>query len=310
MPAGHDAEVTPRGVRDGDPAALTALVARRGPAVLAFCAAVCEPADAARAAAEAFARFRAAVAAAPDASSLVPDELLLGATRHAAASLARPGRPPGGEPPPRPRPGAVCPDVPALLAARAGGSLAATDARRLTRHLSRCAACRELEAAFAQAEEAFGSPPEGPVPPAVRKRILAAMRAAAPVGPGPGPAAAAHGSFSMPAPQDATAEDVAAVPADAGPAPDTAIAAAAAAPVPEASGAPAPASPQPAGGAGTAVPAVVAGGAVAVPHPRALPRPPRREPDLSGVGPFWRWVLPGAIVVAGIAGAMAVAGVF
>jgi hypothetical protein len=297
MPAGHDAEVTPRGVRDGDPAALTALVARRGPAVLAFCAAVCEPADAARAAAEAFARFRAAVAAAPDASSLVPDELLLGATRHAAASLARPGRPPGGEPPPRPRPGAVCPDVPALLAARAGGSLAAADARRLTRHLSRCAACRELEAAFAQAEEAFGSPPEGPVPPAVRKRILAAMRAAAPVGPGPGPAAAAHGSFSMPAPQDATAEAAAVAPADAAPAAERAVA-------------PAPASPAPADGAGTAAPAIAATGAVSIPHPRALPRPTRREPDLSGVGPFWRWVLPGAIVVAGIAGAMAVAGVF
>ncbi|MBI5104987.1 MAG: hypothetical protein HZB46_08395, partial [Solirubrobacterales bacterium] len=62
--------VTPTGVRDGEPAALAGLVARRGPAVLAFCREVCGPDHAPLAAAEAFARFRAAVHDAGDAGAL------------------------------------------------------------------------------------------------------------------------------------------------------------------------------------------------------------------------------------------------
>ena len=163
MPAGHDAEVTPRGVRDGDPAALQALVTRRGPAVLAFCAAVCEPPNAARAAAEAFARFRAAVAAAPDASIAGP------ATSCCSAPRATPPRPSRGPAGPRARgPTAAAPrrGVPRRARAarrprrrrpRRGGR------KRLSRHLSRCAACRELEAAFAPAEEAFLDPPRKPL---------------------------------------------------------------------------------------------------------------------------------------------------
>ena len=38
-----NAAVTPTGVRDGDPAAISGLVDRRGGAVLAYCAAVCPP---------------------------------------------------------------------------------------------------------------------------------------------------------------------------------------------------------------------------------------------------------------------------
>ena len=64
--------VTPEGVRAGDPAALRALVDRRGPAVIAFCTQVCGRDAAPTAAAEAFARFRAAVRDAPDLSALDP----------------------------------------------------------------------------------------------------------------------------------------------------------------------------------------------------------------------------------------------
>src|SRR6476619_1133869 len=80
--------VTPAGVRDGELAALQALTAARGSAVLAYCRAVCGEELAPRAAAEAFARFRAAVHAAEHVAGMDPDAILLGATRHAAASLA------------------------------------------------------------------------------------------------------------------------------------------------------------------------------------------------------------------------------
>ena len=307
MPAGHDAEVTPRGVRDGDPAVLQALVARRGPAVVAFCAAVCEPAGAPRAAAEAFARFRAAVAAAPDASTLVPDDLLLGATRHAAASFARSGRPAGAAARPRPRPDAVCPDVPALLAARAGGSLVEADRRRLSRHLTRCAPCRELEAAFAQAEEAFHAPPDAPLPAATRKRIVAAMRAAAPVGPGaaaattapaqPGDQPAAHGAFSMPEPQPEPGPE-------SGPGADE---------QPADGGGPATAQRtaggEPAAASATAPIAAPPAGETAAARPRAAAPARRRARPLRG-RPVLALGAARRDGVAGIVGAMAVAGVF
>src|SRR5436309_10344271 len=86
---GQAGAVTPEGVRTGDPAALAALCERRGGAVLAYCREVCEPAEAALAAAEALARFRAAVWASADAADLDPERLLLSATRHAASARAR-----------------------------------------------------------------------------------------------------------------------------------------------------------------------------------------------------------------------------
>ena len=57
------AAVTPEGVRAGDPAALAALVERRGAGVLAYAREVSDPSVAPLAAAEALARFRAAVVA-------------------------------------------------------------------------------------------------------------------------------------------------------------------------------------------------------------------------------------------------------
>ena len=287
MTDGDDARVTPSGVRDGDPDALEAVVARRGPAVLAFCETACGPETAVRVAAEAFARFRAAVVAAPDASTLVPDELLLGATRHAAASFAEVTPPGGGVRrvlgrPVGPNP---CADVPAMLAARAEASLTPADLQRLARHLDRCAGCKWLESAFSGAEAAFRSPPEGPPPEQAAATILAAMRAVAPVG--PGAAVAGLEQFSLP-----------------GHVPEPALAGAAAGP--------AAAGIRPAGAGPTPVAAPEAGGGphvVVAPQGHELPRPSRPEPDLRGVGPFLRWILPGATVLAGVLGAMAVAGV-
>jgi hypothetical protein len=179
----HPGAVTPAGVRDGEPAALEGLCARRGAAVLAFCGEVCEPDAAPRAAAEAFARFRAAVVVLDDLSGVDPDDLLLGATRHAAASLART--------PPQTGPRLLgfggrgrcdaCAFIPDMLVARASGALGEADLERLTSHLERCTACREIEAAFARAEHAYREPGDLVVPPDVAESIVAALTAAAPV---------------------------------------------------------------------------------------------------------------------------------
>src|SRR3954454_1080038 len=82
--------ITPGGVRDGDPAVLAALCARRGPAVLAFTRALSEP-YAKRAAADAFASFRVAVVEASGRPAMHPDALLLGCARRAALALVPPG---------------------------------------------------------------------------------------------------------------------------------------------------------------------------------------------------------------------------
>jgi len=182
MPGASHAVVTPAGVRDGDPAALRALIARRGTAVLAFCEAVCERDVAPLAAAEAFARFRAAVGAAADPSNLNPEPLLLGATRHAAASLAR--VPSGGtllRGRLRARDKETCAEVPLLLAGRAEDLLGPDDLDRLAHHIERCPACREIEAAFRRAERAYRSPPERPLPEDVEHQLLAALAGAAPL---------------------------------------------------------------------------------------------------------------------------------
>ncbi|MEJ7786918.1 MAG: hypothetical protein WKF96_19125, partial [Solirubrobacteraceae bacterium] len=77
------AAITPQGVRDGDPAVLAALATRRGPAVLAFAGEVVEPSYVVRAAADAFARFRAEVADPAGSVDAHPDALLLRAARRA-----------------------------------------------------------------------------------------------------------------------------------------------------------------------------------------------------------------------------------
>jgi hypothetical protein len=158
MEGSSDKGVTPVGVRAGDRVALQALVDRRGPAVIAFCTQVCGPANADRAAAEAFARFRAAVRDAPDLSGLDPELLLRGATRHAAASMARQpaGPPPHGKL--RSRGTQTCQHVPTMLAARANGALGAADLERLARHLERCERCDALGEIFRRAELAYQDP--------------------------------------------------------------------------------------------------------------------------------------------------------
>jgi hypothetical protein len=175
--------VTPEGVRSGESGALAALCERRGGAVLAYCREVCEPGDAPLAAAEALARFRAAVWAAGDASDLDPERLLLSATRHAAAARAQVaavessttrrmlGR---GQT-------MTCARMPGLIVARAENLLGTADLDRLSRHLERCTTCRATEAAFRRAERAYVATAHAPLDTSTTALFLGALAEAAPV---------------------------------------------------------------------------------------------------------------------------------
>jgi hypothetical protein len=174
--------VTPDGVRAGDPDALAALCERRGAPVLAYCREVCAPEDAPLAAAEALARFRAAVWASGDAVDLDPERLLLSATRHSAASKAQI---PADTGPTRRMLGRgqtdTCARMPALIVARAENLLGSADLDRLSRHLDRCATCRATEAAFRRAERAYVATTHAPLDSATSALFLAALTEAAPM---------------------------------------------------------------------------------------------------------------------------------
>jgi hypothetical protein len=174
--------VTPEGVRAGEPGALAALCERRGAAVLAYCREVCDPPGAALAAAEAFARFRGAVWAAGDASDLDPERLLLSATRHAAAAGAQITSDTGtarrflgrGQT-------MTCARMPALIVARAENLLGSADLDRLSRHVERCATCRATEAAFRRAERAYVATAHTPLDSSTTALFLGALAEAAPI---------------------------------------------------------------------------------------------------------------------------------
>lgn len=180
--------VTPTGVREGDPAALAALSAVRGPSVVAYCRHVAGEADAGAAAAEAFARFRVAVVNAGDTTSLNPEALLISATRAAAAAHA--GTTAQGD----------CIEVPALLAARAAKTIAPDDLERLGSHLEQCWACRAPVARFKAAERAYSDPPEKTVDPALAAQIVGALIAAVPPPPPPEAAPVASNGSAAHAP--------------------------------------------------------------------------------------------------------------
>jgi hypothetical protein len=180
--SGQAGAVTPHGVREGDAAALAALCERRGRAVLAYAREVCAPADAPGAAAEALARFRAAVWVSGHAAGVDPERLLLGATRHAAAACARQPTEVGTARRIMRRDHTeVCAQIPALLVARAEGLLGDADQDRLARHLDRCSSCRETEAAFRRAERAYGSTAHVELDGATIAQFLVALADAAPV---------------------------------------------------------------------------------------------------------------------------------
>ncbi len=170
--------VTPTGVREGDPAALAALCAVRGPSVVAYCRQVAGEAEAGGAAADAFARFRVGVVAAGENTTLNPEALLISATRTSAAARAHVAA--QGD----------CAEVPMLLAGRAEKTIAPQELEHLESHLEQCWACRAPVARFKAAERAYRDPPEKTVEPALTEQIVAALAAAVPPPPPPAPPSA------------------------------------------------------------------------------------------------------------------------
>ena len=167
-PVGSSVAITPAGVIAGDPAVLAELCARRGTAVLAFVDAVCDEGCCTRAAADAFARFRAEVVGGR--TALDPETLLMRATRLAVLELTPPGPDPG------------CAPARTRLATRAERTIAPEDNGKLSSHHRACDFCRELAERVAAGESAYRDAEEGPIPAEVAAAIVAAMTAAAPLG--------------------------------------------------------------------------------------------------------------------------------
>jgi len=312
--------MTPDGIREGDPAALAALVEHRANAVLAYCEAVCSPAGAERAAAETFARFRAAVAAAEDARSLDPAALLLGATRHASASLTITPTPPadGGM---RRKLGAgrapsaseTCTLIPGLLAARAEGALSAADRERLARHLERHPACRALADAVDRAEAGYASPPSRMVPIGALTEIMVALTAAAPITAVPR-TDLDFADVILPTTESDESEPVLHEPPPAAalpPEPSTAVFRAVAVDVDEVDE-----QPRAETDHTVVLPPSTAFAVPAAAGGVAHPRPPHRHRHLylpsptRNHGVVYHFVLPGAFIAAALLAAMGVAGVF
>jgi len=143
--------------------------------VVAYCRHVAGAADAGAAAADAFARFRVAVVAAGDTTSLNPEALLVSATRSSAAARAQAS----GQ--------GDCAEVPMLLVARAEKTIAPADLERLESHLEQCWACRAPVARFKAAERAYRDPPEKTVDDLLAAQIVGALIAAVPSAPPPKP---------------------------------------------------------------------------------------------------------------------------
>jgi hypothetical protein len=165
------AAITPQGIRDGDPQVLAALAAVRGPAVVAFATTICEPSYVVRAAADAFARFRAAVADPSLDTNVHPDALLLRCARRAALDLAPRG------------PDLGCGPATDLLAQRAERTIKPTDATLLNRHLETCEHCRDLADRLDAADRAYRESDDGHLDPATVAPMVAALAAAAPLAP-------------------------------------------------------------------------------------------------------------------------------
>jgi len=176
-------DVTPTGIRDGEPDALAALVQLRAGAVLAYAERVTAPGQAGSAAAEAFARFRAAVVAADELTTLDADALLLRATRTAAAArgvratrFADPAMVAGAH---------DCVRAEQLLVPWLDEELPHAELANFEAHVADCPDCVAALSRFERAERAYERPPKAPVPPGIARSIVDALAAAAPV--------AAHG---------------------------------------------------------------------------------------------------------------------
>jgi sortase A len=164
---------------------LAAFYDRRAAAALAYCSRLCAPDAIADAVEAAFARVFEAAARGEAHDDEALDRLLRSAVRSEAATRSSAGR--TGVPARKllerladPNRGGACELMPALLAARAEGTLSAGDRERMQAHIGRCADCRAAERRFEEAERAFDAL-AGDDAPALGRSLLAEMLADAPL---------------------------------------------------------------------------------------------------------------------------------
>ena len=119
--------------------------------VQAYCTVACEPGKANDACEAAFVDFLGRALTTPESERRQLEELLLKATRSAAAARFR--VPDTAPAPTRPE---LCAATPELLAARANGELPADD-HGLSAHLKHCPRCRASAAQIERADAAFGA---------------------------------------------------------------------------------------------------------------------------------------------------------
>src|SRR4051794_27439625 len=139
---------------------LAAFYDRRAAAALAYCARLCPPEAIADAVEASFARVFEAAAGGEATDEEALDRSLRAAVRTQAA--ARTSAATTGIPARRvlerladPNRGGACELMPALLVARAGGTLSEGDRDRIQAHLRRCADCRAVEQRFEEAERSY-----------------------------------------------------------------------------------------------------------------------------------------------------------
>jgi hypothetical protein len=144
--------------------------ATRRASVLAYCARLCEPDRIGEATDAVFAALRDVLEAARPGEVVEVDRALLEATRDAAAphTSAVSGGWLG-----QLRTSRTCELMPTLLAGRASERLSDSDRDRVDRHLSRCAACRELERRRDDAERAYMAMLEGSAEPRAAREPFA-----------------------------------------------------------------------------------------------------------------------------------------
>ena len=169
--------ITQGKLRDGEPDALAALCQRRGPAVFAYCAQVAGREHAVAATGDAFARFRAAVAAPRELTPSEAEALLRTVTRRAATAR---GVDPGAR---LPEPGADrCGTREHWLLSYVEDDEFTDDERaQIAAHISGCPACRHVLHRIREGEQAYDEPPSQSLPLRVVDAAVGGLVSGSPV---------------------------------------------------------------------------------------------------------------------------------
>jgi hypothetical protein len=170
-------DITQDKLRRGEPAALAALCARRGAAVLAYCEQVAGPERALAATCDAFAWFRVAACAPGELKARDAEALLRGMTRRAATAgeiqtAARRERGPRDE---------RCAECERRLVYLVEDGVSEDERAQIEEHMAGCDACREALQRLKAAEHAYDHPPVASLALPIAEVVLGDLIAAFPI---------------------------------------------------------------------------------------------------------------------------------